>query len=319
MRIGRLAGGLAGVAAATLIVSAMYQAAAEARDRRSSPPGRLVDVDGCRLHIRCAGQGTPSVVVIPALGASSESWLGVQQQVAAHTTACVYDRAGLGWSGPLRKRPTAAGMARELHALLHSAPVTPPYVLAGHSMGGLIARVFAHLYPDEIAGLALIDSSHPSQPERLPRVWMRDYPGGKLLTVALEWARPLGLRRLAWDLGLPCAGNPGWSRHRRADAAELLAFDAVCHETGRIAGDLGDLPLAVVTSSALDPNDPPGSPHQQARSRFYPSWMALQAELASLSSDTVHAVADASGHYIHRDDPELVSAVLVDLVSRARR
>lgn len=99
MTTARIMGALAAAAAALGLANAAYQAAGEAEDRRKlPPPGRLVDVGGCPLHIMCAGQGGPAVVIIPALGASSEAWADVQRAVAQETTVCSYDRAGLGWS-----------------------------------------------------------------------------------------------------------------------------------------------------------------------------------------------------------------------------
>ena len=130
-----------GVAAGAIaLIIAAYQAAGEAQDRRRyQPPGRLVDVGGRRLHIRCVGDGSPTVVIIPALGAYSAAWLEVQDALATHTKVCVYDRPGLGWSDPVAAWPSAAGMARDLHGLLEAPDIEPPFALAGHSMGGLEA------------------------------------------------------------------------------------------------------------------------------------------------------------------------------------
>jgi pimeloyl-ACP methyl ester carboxylesterase len=310
-------GRLAAAAAVLGLASAAYQALGEAWDRRkTAPPGRLVDVGGYRLHIMSAGHGTPAVVVIPALGSPGSEWLGVQQAISQETEVCLYDRAGLGWSDSPPRRRTAAAMAAELHALLSGAGIMPPYVLVGHSMGGLVARVFIQRYPDEVVALALVDSSHPGQKSRLPKIELRNYRGGKLLESALAWTHPLGLRRLARDLGLRESASVGRSRHRRAAYGELLAFDAICRE---VAGGLGDLPLAVVTSSELDPNQPAGSRAQRARRRFYPSWAALQDELATLSANSTHDVSNRAGHYVHRDDPELVISVITALVAQARQ
>jgi hypothetical protein len=119
--------------------------------------------------------------------------------------------------------------------------------------------------------VALIDSSHPEQEKRLPRTELANYPGGITAMVASWWARPLGLRRLARDLSHRNAPVE-WARarNRRADAAELLAFAAVRRETSGLAGDLGDLPLAVLTSAERNPNRDPGSRKERNRSRFYP-------------------------------------------------
>jgi pimeloyl-ACP methyl ester carboxylesterase len=216
-------------------------------------------------------------------------------------------------------------MARELHDLLEAAGTAPPFVLAGHSLGGLVARVFTQLYPSEVVGLALVDSSHPDQAHRLPRVEMRDYPGGKLAEVALRFARPLGVRRLRRDIGPKKAVDRASaalalsSRVRRAIAKEALALDAICRQTGRLAAaDLGELPLAVITSSERDPRQDADSKAQRARSRFYPGWARLQDDLAALSANSFHVVAANAGHQVQRDDPELVIKTITELVRRVR-
>jgi pimeloyl-ACP methyl ester carboxylesterase len=317
---------LAGAATATALAAAdiAYQAAAEASDRRVyPPPGRLVNTGGHRLHIRCAGEGTPGVVIIPAMGDTSAAWLGVQDAVAACTAVCVYDRPGLGWSDGAPGWPSATGMARELHDLLNAAEIARPVVLAGHSLGGLLARVFAQMYPDEVAGLVLVDSSHPDQSERLPVSGLRTRPGARLAEVALEFARPLAVRRVLHRIRRAPSGgvliaHEMTSKYRRANAKELLAFEAICRQTGVIAGDLGDLPLAVITSSERAPSLPEDSPAQRARSRFYPAWVALQEELAALSARSVHVTAPNAGHLLNRDDPALVARTITDLVLQVR-
>jgi pimeloyl-ACP methyl ester carboxylesterase len=316
-----------GVTATVLaLADVAYQAVGEARDRRAyPPPGRLVDVGGHRLHIRQEGHGTPPVVIIPALGGLVAEWLAVQDALASFTTAAVYDRPGLGWSDPTPGWPTVAGMAGELHDLLDAAGIARPLVLAGHSLGGLVARVYTRLYPDEIAGLALIDASHPRQFERLPA---KPGPQSRRIRaaaeVALDYATPLALRRLRRSLSQETprdaqAAIELFSRNRRAVAKELLAFDAICCDTGVIAGELGDLPLAVVTSSEHVPGLPEDSPAQRRRGTFYPAWLALQEELAALSASSIHVVSANSGHLVHKDDPDLVVKTVTDLVRRVRR
>jgi pimeloyl-ACP methyl ester carboxylesterase len=302
---------LAAAAAALGLASAVYRTVGEAWDRRKHPPpGRLFDVGGYQLHIKCAGEGRPPVVICPALGAATDEWADVQRMVAQETAVCVYDRGGLGYSDSPGKRRTGTRMAGELHALLHNAGIAPPYVLVGHSMGGLVARVFAHLYPGEVAGLALIDSSHPEMYERLTPSHLTHYPGGIVLHIARRRASPLGLRRLTRDLGLHKTGSIGWTRDRRATDSELLAIRPICRETAELTGDLGDLPLAVLTASEFGRGD-------RTRAR-YEDWVTLQDELAALSTNSTHITAEHGGHHLNRDNPELVSEVITGLVRRVR-
>src|SRR5262245_3211505 len=135
---------------------AIYQAAATARDaRRYPPPGQLVNVGGYRLHLYCAGEGSPTVVLEAVSGGLAIDWAWVQPEGARTTRVCTYDRAGRGWSEPGPAPRDARQLARELHTLLRNAAVPGPYVLAGHSAGGLFAREYAAQYPDEVVGLVL--------------------------------------------------------------------------------------------------------------------------------------------------------------------
>jgi pimeloyl-ACP methyl ester carboxylesterase len=215
-------------------------------------------------------------------------------------------------------------MARELRRLLDAAGVAPPFVVAGHSLGGLVAQVFTYLYRGEVAGVALVDSSHPEQGLRLPRTHLRDRRCGKVAQAALAYAQPLGLRRALRDIRrVPRSGDGApelalSSRYRRACVKELLAFNTICRDAGEAAGGLHAVPLTVITSSEHDPRLAPGSKAQRARSIFYQQWAKLQSELAALSEDSVHVVAGHAGHHVQRDDPALVASAISGLVERTR-
>ena len=125
--------------------------------------GRLIDAGGHRLHVTCAGAGSPAVIFDAALGASSLSWCHVQPAIGRVTTSCAYDRAGLGWSEPGPLPRTAGRIASELHDVLHASPVNPPYVLVGHSFGALVVRIFAARYAADVSGLVLVDPADPEE------------------------------------------------------------------------------------------------------------------------------------------------------------
>ena len=160
-------GGTVAVLVGLLLLGAGYESVAEAADARAyPPPGQLVDVGGHRLHLNCAGTGSPTVVIDAGLGDWSASWSSWVQPEAARTTrVCTYDRAGMGYSEPGPLPRTAEHFAAELHTLLLRAGVPGPYVLVGHSAGGLPVRVFAHAYAADVAGVVLIESMHPAQAE----------------------------------------------------------------------------------------------------------------------------------------------------------
>jgi hypothetical protein len=125
------------------------------------PPGQLIDVGGHRLHLNCTGSGSPTVVLEPGLGEVSPAMAWIAPAVAHDTRVCVYDRAGRGWSDPADGPQDAAQTAADLHTLLDRGHIPGPYVLAGHSFGGLYVLTFAATYPDQVAGLVLLDSTAP--------------------------------------------------------------------------------------------------------------------------------------------------------------
>jgi pimeloyl-ACP methyl ester carboxylesterase len=120
----------------------------------------MVDVGGRRLHINCTGKGDPVVVMDAGRGNSSATWNLVQPEVAKFARVCVYDRAGLGSSEPAVQLRTSQQMVRDLHALLTNARIRPPYIMVGHSLGGMNVRLYASQYPKDVIGMVLVDSAH---------------------------------------------------------------------------------------------------------------------------------------------------------------
>src|SRR5262245_31328525 len=124
------------------------------------PPGKLLDVGGYRLHLNCTGKSDPTVVLIAGGGDFSFDWGLVQPDASRFARVCSYDRAGLAWSDPGPTPRTMRQEAYELHTILKAARIKAPYVVVGHSLGGLIARVYAERYPEEVAGIVLVDPTH---------------------------------------------------------------------------------------------------------------------------------------------------------------
>jgi pimeloyl-ACP methyl ester carboxylesterase len=159
-RIGKALLWLIGALLALAVSGAIYQAIATARAERAyPPPGEMVDVGGYSLHINCVGQGSPTVVLDAGSGGFSAQWVRVQREVSDTTRVCAYDRAGMGWSEMGPDPRDAKQITGELHTLLGKAGIEGPYVLVGHSFGGLYMQTYANRYPDEVAGVVLVDSS----------------------------------------------------------------------------------------------------------------------------------------------------------------
>jgi pimeloyl-ACP methyl ester carboxylesterase len=271
-----------------------YQALATARDVRAyPPPGQLVDVGGYKLHIRCMGQGSPTVVLESGAAGPSPLWGWVQPEIATTTRVCAYDRAGLGWSDPSPHPRDAATITAELHALLQRANVAGPYVLVGHSFGGKYVRLFAARYPVETAGLVLVDASHPDQFTRIPE-GRAEYAAPARMARLFPVLARLGLLRLtgypAIDPALPAPQRAELDAVMRttqlavANRDEFLATPATDAQV-RAAGTLGALPLAVVTAT-----DHGTAAHLE----HY--WRSLQDELTGLSSNSVHHIIDGATH-----------------------
>src|SRR5687768_1975212 len=155
----------------------------------------MVTVGGHDLHVNCSGQGGPAVILESALGNASPHWVWVQREVAKTTRVCAYDRAGMGWSERGPEPRDAKQVTGELHTLLKDADTEGPYVLVGHSYGGLYARMYAAQYPNEVAGVVLVDSSHPEQFTRSPE-GRAMYEQTRRLGTVIPFLTRLGVIRL---------------------------------------------------------------------------------------------------------------------------
>src|SRR5262245_46001073 len=138
------------------------------------PIGRLYDVDGRRLLLHQSGTGGPAVVFAPGAGLTGLGYLNVHEQISQFTTSVLYDRAGTGWSDEVKLPRTAAAITDELRSLLRAAGVPAPYLLVGHSLGGAYARRYAQRFPDEVAGLLLLDPAHEDYPAHMPKLTLLD-------------------------------------------------------------------------------------------------------------------------------------------------
>ena len=140
-----------------IVVGIVYEQVGQRQDRKRLPQiGRSVDIGGRSLNIYCSGEGSPTVILDSGGGNPGYAWAHIQPEIAKFTRACWYDRAGEGWSDPGPFPRTSAAIAKDLHELLQRAGVPPPYVLVGHSFGGLNARVYNGLYPNEVASMVLV-------------------------------------------------------------------------------------------------------------------------------------------------------------------
>jgi pimeloyl-ACP methyl ester carboxylesterase len=253
----------------------------------------FVDIGGYRLRIHCVGNGSPTVVLDSGLGDDYSVWSHVQPEVANLTRVCSYTRAGLGDGrnasdpGPLPR--TSAQMVSELHTLLANSCVPAPYVLAGHSLGGRNVRLYAAGYPDEVAGLVLVDATPEDYFERLQALLPAD----------------------TWD-----AYNADLQAFYRAQPTsvqnEWISFPEGAAEL-RASGPLPPVPLIVLTETRPQPNL-----DGEAQMKDLALWLELQSALVRLVPDGQQILATQSGHYIQLDQPNLVIDAIDTVVEKVR-
>src|SRR5215212_11484516 len=276
---------------AMLMVAAVgggYETARESLDARIYPmPGQLVDVGGHRMHIYCTGSGSPTVILEPGQGGASSDSGWVAPTLARDSTVCVYDRAGRGWSDPADGPQDATRIAADLHTLLERAQVPEPYVLAGHSSGGLYVQTFAANYPDQVAGLVLLDSTAPRPSPALPTRTESYDVLGRVSAVFSAVAR-LGAGRLIVQ-GSYGSLPPHFRGEARANAStapylaswieEFVAANTSMQQAAALT-NLDDKPLVVVTA---DTGNAAG-------------WEQAQDKMATLSTNSSHRVAKDTTH-----------------------
>ncbi|MEA3063086.1 MAG: hypothetical protein QOJ94_2867 [Sphingomonadales bacterium] len=301
-------------AAALAAIGAVVERWMERRDRRLHPvPGRIVPVgDGRSLHLLCEGKG-PAVVVEQGAGEPSILWRPIQRRAAEFCHFCLYDRAGYGWSPPAPAPQPLDDRAADLRRALAAAGIGPPYVMVAHSYGGLVALAFARLYPEDMAGLLMVDAidegvaAHPDY---------RAFVGkGRWFVRILRGAAAVGMLRLAARLFSNDAQDspeermagaemvrPGFFAAIRGDLRNIVAVDP-----GAKPESLGDLPLTVITH---------GKPFPGPFAALERLWRPEQDRIARLSTRGRLVVAAESNHMIASDEPDLVLAELDRLVEQ---
>jgi pimeloyl-ACP methyl ester carboxylesterase len=313
---GRIVRGLLALLVILVAAGYLYENISEARDLRFNPmAGRLVDLGAYKMHIDCTGEGSPAVILDSGLGDSYVSWRKVQPQVAKFARVCSYDRAGIGYSDASSRPRTSQVMAEELHALLQAAGVAPPYVLVGHSMGGYDVRLYTSLHRSEVAGMVLVDASHPEQERRFPGLKDLDAKWTRQLEF-MEFTTPFGLPRLfgfCSDKAVVRAAECNFHTFREKVAEEEALSESAAQAAA--SGTLDGLPLAVLSHDP-DKQAPGLSPGVMKPTET--AWNEMQEELAHLSTYGTHNIARSSSHYIQIDRPDLVVEAVHTVLDQAR-
>ena len=303
---------------------------AKRRLKKKYPPiGQLVDIGGYRLHMHIEGEGTPTIVFDSGAGGIGLTWELVRPAISKMTRVITYDRAGLGWSDASPKPRRADVIADELHTLLQNANVEGSFILVGHSLGGVVARQFAAKYPNEVAGLVMVDSAHEQQVKHFPEALVKMVNSMKGMMGVMKLMSKLGIFALKPDL-IQIGDNGNLSKELVANMQGVMASssshaEAMIAETESVfaaetqpVSTLGDLPMTVIRHGQLDENAVPLSLGQQMRDNYEAAWQTLQAEIMSLSTQGRLIVAERSGHNIMFEQPEIIVESILEMVGKIR-
>jgi pimeloyl-ACP methyl ester carboxylesterase len=308
------------------------------------PPGRLIDIGGWRLLLHCTGTAAPSqptVILEAGQGAFSVDWALVQPRVAQFARVCSYDRAGSGWSDLGPDPRTKRQIVWELHQLLEKSGERPPFVLVGHSFGGLLVRLYASTYPADVAGLVLVDAQHDD--------YVRLTSAGEVMASTLATGRaippvktsgplresdapPAAIQQIrpmsAWNMThanepprdkLPIEAQRmrAWSTSQVKYAlASNNPFDGdeiveILAERKHQQFPFGNLPLVVLTRGIPELDGPNAKALDEARRKN-------QAELATRSRIGKQIVVENSGHHIDIERPDVVADAIRDVLAATR-
>lgn len=312
---------------------AIYQWQATKHDRKAyPPPGKFVDLGDHQLHLYCTGSGSPTVILESGSINTYMSWSRVQPEVAEFTRVCSYDRAGLGWSSAIEKPLSGSQITENLHRLLNEVGIKPPYILAGHSRGGLYVRAFQEQYPETVSGLILVDSAFEPEfkdtPEVLKQSLNQAFEQAGLLFKLGSWLAPIGLLRIL-QIPQKQIQNLPLSEDEKAEYAAIWNQSHVwktvmIQENAWASQDfrpdppntLDSLPLIVIRRGQPR-KDIPGLSQIQANLNEA-LHIRAQQKLARLSPIGEEWVAKESGHMIPWEQPNMVVEAINTLWKQIR-
>lgn len=321
------------------VSSAAYQVLSERADRRRfPPPGRIIDVNGRRVHVWVKGEGSPTVVIVPGMSSPGLHWVHVQRGLVPGHRVVLYDRAGVGWSqaAPWWEWRSPSRIADEFHDILATVGEHGPFVFVGHSLGGEVVRLYANRYPDQVAGMVLVDASSENNDWLLEEFgWWRHGPMRWWKDAAMRLLTPRGLVRLRIRCGVDTSYYDMGRRKvppdlveaevflqltsgmRRADVMERIVRSAPALRRER--RHFGGLPLVVISASASPVPDSYGCNSRrnavasESACRRAQVWARIQSDLASLSNNAKLIVAERAGHNVQWDEPELIIDAVADM------
>ncbi len=317
------------ILALLLIGGSLYQfISTKIDDAKYPPPGKMVDVGGYSLHIYCTGSGSPTVILDAGGGNSSFDWDQVQPGIAKFTRVCSFDRAGNGWSDESPNPRTSKYMVEELHTLLKNSETPGPYILVGHSLGGANARLYASQYPDEVAGIVLVDASHEDQLEKIPQLpeqtWLkalRMFPrflaSTSVVRLLNQFHQTPNNPNNPFDNESLKLAKRSTTKYIVTTMQEYKEFPESLKQLKASGGMLDDKPLIVITAGkVLTPKETGYS--QKFIDEQTQAWQALQKDLVTKSTQGRQIIAENSDHDIPREQPQIIIDAVQELTKEIR-
>ncbi|MBI2411239.1 MAG: alpha/beta hydrolase [Candidatus Kerfeldbacteria bacterium] len=295
-------------------------------------PGQLVNVDGHKMHIYCTGvvqPDAPTIILDAGNGRSSLDWSLVQPELSKTTRVCSFDRSGYGWSEPATTPRTGKNIVDEEKQMLEVAGITGPYILVGHSGGGMYARIFAKYYPQDVAGLVLVDSAAVSADTFKPledlenAQWQQYYVMKTLATFNIlpilgkiggDKVIPDFVQKLPEEYHEPYLASiarPAYFNVMKAEGDELSTKDDEVWQELNSITNLGNIPIVVLSAQATFAET--AGPTAKEVDEYLAK---TQKDLLKLSTNSKQVIAEKSNHDIHLDQPELVIQVVQDVMSQ---
>jgi pimeloyl-ACP methyl ester carboxylesterase len=321
--IKRIGLGLVALVILLLITGFIFERISRNDAEKIKPDGNFVEVDNHRLHYYKKGNGGPTVVFETAFDPAGHlQWFHIQQELPKTYTTVSYDRAGILWSERGQNPKSGKEMAKDLHLMLEKSNVPKPYILVGHSFGGTLVRFFVDQYPEEVAGVILVDSQYPDDKRYLsPELYKMVNQG--LPSGFLKFANNFGLARLMFKGMFP---NVRQYEYQNSIMPALLykSADAVLEEQDHMASikkeaskirSFGNIPLLVLTAADKKRYDS-SIKNEKLKIEMIDAWNKMQQDLLSLSTDSKQISVPNSGHYINQDQPEVVEKAINDIMDK---
>ena len=273
-------------------------------DKPFKPPGRFINIGFQTMYVDCLGENKPTIIIDVGIAASSASWYKIAKELSKNTRICLYDRAGYGWSDSGRGERTTATIVHELKLLVKRAEIPGPYIIVGHSFGGFTARYFAAKFPEDVAGLVLVDSSHPEQIYRLSAL---DNQGKKPLITGRDANAPADFSEFERKWYFLNSSR----KATFAQMAELKYFKQSAYQV-KHSGPLKDIPIAVLSRGIAQLPELNGVSLEN-------EWLDMQKDLLNLSKNSWHSIILNSGHNIYEEAPAKIIENILEVIEKSRK